>query len=82
MGLVEEFYRWCQIHPSQIVPSTIRLLLCIDRLRDKHNLAFSVEDFFHWYFVKCENPDIGCYILNARANVQLLVLGFSSNEPR
>lgn len=82
MGLVEELSTWCQIHPSQLVPATIRLFLCVDRLKKKYNLQFSAKDLFHSYFVKRKKPEIGRYVLNARADAQLLILGFSSNEPR
>lgn len=57
MGLVEELCTWVGIHPSQLVPFIFRLLLCMDRLKEKYNLDFSAEDFFYSYFVKREKPD-------------------------
>lgn len=82
MRLVEELCTWFQIHPCQLDPATMRLLLCVDHMREKYNLTFSVEYFFLCYFVKHENLEIGRYIQNAWANAQVLVLGFSSNESR
>lgn len=80
MGLVEELYIWIEIHFSQLVLATVRLLLCVDRLKEKHNLEFSVKDLFYSYFVKRENLDTRHFVLNARPHGRILVSGFSSNE--
>lgn len=80
MGLVEELCTWVGIHLSQLASVTIRLLICVDRLNEKHNLEFSAKYFFYSYFVKHKKPDTGHFLLNVRPHERILVLGFSSNK--
>lgn len=47
MGLIEELCNRCQIHLSKLTLMAKRLLLCVDRLKEKHPFEFSVEDFFY-----------------------------------
>lgn len=80
MDLVKLVLEWCQVHPSHFTPTTICILLCIDKIKEKWNLDFTVENLFFSYFIKHENVEIRHYVLNIRVKGRLVMLRFSSNK--
>lgn len=80
MRLHKDICKTCKIHPSQLSPNPIRILACVEALKDKYGLVFRGVDFFEVFYLKRETRNLGRYLINLRPRVLALVCDLPTHE--